>query len=145
LRANADGTVAYPKPAYHAVQNLTAVFDNGLVRLREFPHDGAVEGRPMSVYGYRHEPSGRTVATLWFNGDVPSNDNDKTAVDIAVPGASFVEPIYVDLRTGQVYAIPRDRWSSERGIVTFKQVPVYDSPVLIADRAALSLEPNGTP
>lgn len=140
LRARDDRTVEYPKPAYYSVQNLAAVFDNRLVRIREFPCEGAVEGKAMSVYGYRHEPSGRTVVSLWFNGDVPTNDNGKTAVDLGFRGASFAQPCYVDLRTGRVYEIPRDRWSTAGGMVTFKQVPLYDSPVLIADKAALPMQ-----
>lgn len=140
LYARDDRTVEYAKPAYYAVQNLAAVFDNSLVRMHEFPVEGTVEGKPMSIYGYRHEPSGRTIATIWFNGEVPGNDNAKAMVDLVFRHAKFVEPLYVDLRTGLVYAIPRDRWSDQAGVVTFKQVPVYDSPVLIADRATLSLE-----
>lgn len=142
LRARADHTVDYPKPAYYAVQNLTAVFDNRLVRLREFSHSGGVTGRPISLYGYRHELSGRTVITLWFKGDVPSNDNGKTAVDLAFSPASFVEPLLVDLRTGSIYAIPRDSWSVREGVTAFKQIPIYDSPILIADRSTLPIEKN---
>ena len=141
LRARDDRTVEYAKPAYYSVQNLAAVFDHRLVRIREFPCEGAVEGKPMSVYGYRHEPSGRTVVTLWFNGDIPTNDNAGTAVDLVFRQANFEEPVYVDLRTGRVYEIPRAQWSAANGVVRFSQIPVYDSPVVIADRAALPLEP----
>jgi hypothetical protein len=140
LRARDDRTVEYAKPAYYSVQNLAAIFDNRLVRMHEFPVDGAVAGKPMSVYGYRHEPTGRTIATIWFNGEVPADANTKTAVDLVFRHAKFVDPVFVDLRTGRVYDIPRDRWSDQAGVVTFKQVPVYDSPVLIADRATLSWE-----
>lgn len=145
LRAREDRTVDYPKPAYYSVQNLAAIFDNRLVRIRDFPTEGAVEGKPMSVYGYRHEPSGRTIATLWFHGEVPTNDNAKTAVDVVLRNASFKDPLYVDLRTGRVYEVPRDRWSNEGGRVFFKQVPLYDSPVLLADRATLPLVSKSTP
>lgn len=139
LRARADQTVEYPKPAYYAVQNLTAVFDDRLVRIRDF---ASTAGRdlPLSVYGYRQEPSGRTLVTIWLHAEIPSNENGKTTVDFTFPRASFTEPLFVDLRTGRAYAIPRDCWTSAGGSVTFKGMPVYDSPVLIADRATLPLE-----
>lgn len=138
VRAHDDRTVDHPKPAYYAVQNLTAVFDNHLVRIRNFQPDATGE-LPLSVYAYRHEPSGRPIITLWLNGDIPTNDNRKTAVDLTFPNPNFGQPLYVDLRTGRTYEIPRDLWSTKGASVTFKQMPVYDSPVLIADRAALPL------
>lgn len=141
LRAREDRTVEYAKPAYYAVQHLTAVFDHRLVRLRDFAADGAAPGKPLSAYAYRHQPSNRSVVTIWFNGGVPADDNTKTAVDFTFRNTSFAQPVYVDLRTGRVHEIPRERWSSAEGGVTFRQVPVYDSPILIADRATLPLEP----
>ena len=49
-------------------------------------------------------------------------------------GATFTEPVYVDLLTGKVYEIPRECWVNENGTVTFKRLPIYDSPVLIAEK-----------
>lgn len=71
---------------------------------------------------------------------MPGNDNRKTAVDLTFHDVAFTDPLYVDLRTGRVYAIPRDAWSAKDGITIFRQAPVYNSPVLIADRVALPLE-----
>jgi len=140
LRARPDRTVEYPKPAYYAVQNLTAVFDRRVVRLTGFRPQAGTD-LPLSAYAYRHEPSGGSIATIWLSGDVPVNDTRKTAIDLTFRGAAFSDPLYVDLRTGRAYAIPRDRWSAQDGVTTFHQVPVYDSPVLIADRATLPLDP----
>ncbi len=142
LRARDDRTVEYVKPAYYAVQHLTSVFDNRVVRVRNFD-PGFAGDLPLSVYGYRHEPSGRTLVTAWLNGDVPTNENRKTAVDFTFRNVNFEQPLLVDLRTGRVYGIPRDRWSAEGGTVTFRRIPVYDSPMLIADRATLLLDAPG--
>lgn len=66
----------------------------------------------------------------------------KPSVDRVCSGASFTEPLDVNLRTGRVHAIPREQWApAAGGAVRFKQVPSYDSPVLLADRAALPLKP----
>lgn len=142
LRARDDRTVEYVKPAYYAVQHLTSVFDDRVVRVRNFD-PGAAGDQPLSAYAYRHEPSGRSLVTIWFNGDVPTGENRKTPVDFVFRNLSFVQPLFVDLRTGRVHEIPRDHWSAEGGTVTFRQIPVYDSPVLIADRATLLLDATG--
>jgi len=139
LRARDDRTVEYPKPAYYSVQNLAAVFDNRLVRTTHFRAE-LDRDLPLSAYAYRHGPSGQSVVTLWLHDQIPTDDNRKTAVDLTFHGVAFTNPLYVDLRTGRVYAIPRDAWSTRDGRATFRQVPVYDSPVLIADQAALPLE-----
>jgi hypothetical protein len=145
LRARDDRTVEYAKPAYYAVQNLTAIFDNRLMRIADFAAEGEAAGKPLSAFAYRHEPSNHSVVTVWFKGDVPTNDNSKTAIDFTFRNTSFTAPVYVDLRTGRVYAIPRDRWSSAGGKTTFKQIPVYDSPILIAERTTLPLAPLPPP
>jgi hypothetical protein len=40
----------------------------------------------------------------------------------------------------QVYEIPHARWSPDGSAVTFQQLPIYDSPVIIAEKKALPLE-----
>ncbi|MBM3858737.1 MAG: hypothetical protein FJ395_03700 [Verrucomicrobia bacterium] len=138
LRSRDDGTVEYPKPAYYAVQNLAAVFDNRLARIKDFLHEAKTD-LPLTAYAYRHQPSGRAIVTVWIHDEVPGNDNRKTAADFRFHQLNFTQPVYVDLRTGRVHEIPRGRWSREGETALFKQVPVYDSPVLIADKATLPL------
>ncbi len=139
LYAREDRTVERPKQAYYAVQHLTAVFDNRVFRVRDFAFEEPAEP-PLSIYGYRHQPSGRTIVTVWFCGEVPSNENGTTPVDLAFADASFQEPMYVDLRTGKVYEIPPSDYTHTGTAWRFRGVPCYDSPILIADRETLPLE-----
>jgi hypothetical protein len=140
LRARDDRTVERPKPAYFAVQHLTAVFDNRLIRTTHFRAEPDRE-LPLSAYAYRHGPSGQSVVTLWLHDQIPTDDNRKTAVDLSLSAVNFREPLYVDLRTGQVYELPPGQWKREGDAVKFRQIPVYDSPILLADRATLPLQP----
>jgi hypothetical protein len=105
----------------------------------------AAAGQSLSVHGYRHGPSGRTIATIWISGDVPSNEDSKIAVDLEFRNANSGQPLHSDFRTDRTYEIPHHHWSSVGGVVTLRQVPVYDSPVLIADAAALPREPAISP
>ena len=73
LYAREDCTVERPKPAYYAVQNLAAVFDNQVVRDRDFACDVPADP-PLSIYGYRHQPSGKTLVTAWFRSEIPGDD-----------------------------------------------------------------------
>jgi len=68
-----------------------------------------------------------------------SESNELTPVDLTLPQTSFSDPVWVDLRTGAVHAVPRAQWSAAGAGCRMNAVPVYDSPVLLAERAVLSL------
>jgi hypothetical protein len=78
--------------------------------------------------------------TVWLNGDIPTNHFSLKPVDIEVNTGNFDKPVWVDLMTGHVYEIPDKLWSKRGSTYTFKEVPVYDSPVLIADRSLLAIQ-----
>lgn len=141
LRANEDMTVARPKPAYHAAQHVYAIYDDAMRRLPGHPLDCDTP-RPVAAVAARHGPSGRDVVALWFSGAPPRDDNDATPVDVRLPAARIVDPVLVDLRTGDVRAIPPDRATREGEGWAFRGVPLYDAPILIADRAAIPIEPS---
>jgi hypothetical protein len=137
LLIDEEKKVIRPKHAYFAVQHLAAVFDDRLQRIPDF----ACEARTyhsLSCFGYQ-TAADQQVAVLWFDGSIPSDYNSTTAVDLSFPAGKFEQPVYVDLRTGQVYAIPSRRWRQEGDKQVFYQIPLYDSPVLIADAPVLSL------
>ncbi|MBW3631081.1 MAG: hypothetical protein KY464_17550 [Gemmatimonadetes bacterium] len=141
LRANEDLTVAYAKPAYYAVQNLAAIFDDRLERIPDYGYR-ARANRTLSVFGYRDRATGAQVVTVWFDDEVPSDVNDKTPLDITFEGGRFTDPVYVDLREGRIFDIPDAAWSRSDAGVTFRGVPVYDSPVLIAERSQIPTSPS---
>jgi hypothetical protein len=95
----------------------------------------------MARYAYRQKGTGRPILTLWFSGLPPGDANATTPVDLSFTGVTFLDPVYADLRTGMVCAIPPESWSKAGSGVTFRQVPLYDSPVLIAERSTLPLVP----
>jgi len=139
LHARDDKTVGHRKPAYFAVQHLTAIFDHTLVRMPSYSR-ATSSAVPLSVFGYEKRASGAQVVTIWDDGDVPSDSNTKTAVDFTFYEGQFADPVYVDLRTGQVYDLPEDNRSVEGTVYRFENIPVYDSPILIADRSAIPVQ-----
>ena len=56
-----------------------------------------------------------------------------------IENGKFNNPVWVDLLTGHVYEIPKSDWRKSGGSYTFKQIPLYDSPILLADKSMLKL------
>jgi hypothetical protein len=137
--------VTYAKPAYYAMQTLTSVFDNTLEAVPGYGGNGfnrTSPQSPLSAYGFKHKNTGRQVAAIWeygAQGRMPSDDTTRKPVTVTLPGGDFADPVYVDVRTGEVFDIPTGNWSKSGSTYTFTGLPVGESPVLIADRSLIRL------
>jgi len=138
LATNPDQTIAYVKPAYYAAQTVFAIFDDSLKRLTDFPFTSTTL-RALALTGYRRESDGAQVVALWFNDAPPADANGVTLADITLKSGKFTEPVLVDVRTSTVYALPRDRWTQASTGTAFRALPIYDSPMLIAEKSALRI------
>lgn len=127
-----------PKVAYYAVQNLASVFDNSLELTPGFSAK-ANTTESASVFGYQHKTTKKQVISLWLDGKTPGNTFTTTPTDITIENGNFNNPVWVELLTGHIYEIPKTDWSKSGSSYTFKQIPLYDSPVLIADKSILKL------
>ena len=139
LKSRDDQTVAYAKPAYYAVQNLASVFDNSLRRVKNVDYKVGTT-QSVSVFAYENVHSGLHVVTMWFDGKTPSDSETKIRTDFTVTHVRFKQPVYVDLRTGDVFEIPESAYSASGNTYTFRSLPCYDSPIVLADRANLHIE-----
>ena len=72
--------------------------------------------------------------------DRPSDSFTTRPTVIDWNGPAFEEPVWVDLLTGRVYAFPKEDMLVHSAGVTFVNVPVYDSPCVLTERAALELQ-----
>ncbi|QIP12694.1 hypothetical protein G8759_08680 [Spirosoma aureum] len=141
LKANEDQTVAYAKPAYFAFQNLISVFDDRLERLHTYPYSAKkADANTLSLYAYADKSSQLQAVTVWLKDNVPSDNNDQILCDFTFANARFKNPVWVDLIAGSVYEIPKDNWLQKEHL--FRQIPLYDSPILIADRSIITLSAN---
>jgi len=139
LKANEQLAVDRPKLAYFGVRNIAAVFDDSLTRITNFSHT-ANTASALRVFGYNKTATGKTVASIWFSGGgLPLNVNNYTDVNFTLTPADITDPVWVDMRDGTVRSIPPGAWSRSGNTCTFINVPVYDSPILIADRSAIPL------
>jgi len=132
ITANAGGSATVrPKTAYRAMQNVTAIFD---ARLKPVDGGCTVTGGSGAVtaQAFRRD-DGLTVLALWRSSDRPGDRPLHEDVDVSCDGVRYGAALaYVDLLTGAVYRVAGPQ---QGGIVT--GVPIYDSPVLLADAAAI--------
>lgn len=150
LKSDASKRVIRPKIAYYAIQNVTSVFDHSLERLEDLEHTHNIASggeaarlythstdRKLAVFGYRHRATGKQVYTIWQRDNIPVDANDVSFQEIVITHGDFDQPVWVDIITGGVYEIPAGQWSRNGDTYTFKGIPVYDAPVLIADRSLI--------
>ena len=162
VRTNTKSEVIAIKRAYYAVQNVVSVFDDTL-KLVERPD--IVRDDPLTaVYEYQ-KADGRRVYAFWTFGEKCAIDPRDQGVPMAKwkypsvvtysrPGDSFAtvprvfrtlnvpalkDPVWVDLMTGAVYEFPAENVIENSEGVTYLEVPVYDSPCLLAERSALEI------
>ncbi|MEU0661086.1 GH39 family glycosyl hydrolase [Streptomyces lavendulocolor] len=136
LQTNTDKSIRYAKPSYYAVQTVASVFDSTVKPLPGYQWS-ATPGASLTVQAFAHRHTGRQIVGVWSGAAKPSESNTRTATDLTFTGGDFRDPVYVDVRTGAVHDIPAANWSMRDGTYTFRDVLVYDSPVLIADRSTV--------
>jgi hypothetical protein len=139
LRATADKKVEKIKLAYYAVQNATAVFDDTLERIRQ-PAVQVTYDKRTASFAYRSKKTGQNLVVLWDNSETPDDAFVTRPAQVEVKELAIREPVWVDLVSGRVYEIPADRIVSAGAVTRFKDLPLYDAPVLIAERSAVISE-----
>lgn len=143
-----------PKMAYYALQHVASIFDQTLVRLGNLAHTYNLEGagvndfkylkstdRSTAVYGYRNKETGKQLYTIWMDENIPTNVNTIKKMNFSFSKGNFDQPVLVDIITGAVYQIPAAQWSKKGTVYTFKDVPIYDGPMVIADKTLIHLQP----
>ncbi len=138
IKANADNSVGYLKPSYYAYQNITSIFGHSLERIPNYAYLTNSK-QSLSVYAYMLKDFDYQVITIWENGSTPNNSVEKTMVDFEFPAGNFNSPVYIDMRTGNVYEIPAQNYKKTGSHYGFKGIPVYDSPILIAEKSLINL------
>ncbi|CCH00422.1 putative exported protein [Fibrella aestuarina BUZ 2] len=141
IQSDLDKTVIRPKVAYYAVQNLASVFDNTLELI---PNVNATTTatESISLFGFRQKAGKKQLVAVWLDSKTPTNLFSTTPIDITINDGNFDTPVWVDLLTGHIYEIPKNRWRKTESrnagpTYTFSGIPVYDSPVLIAEKSLI--------
>lgn len=125
------------KQSYYAVQNTISVFDQPLVRVKEAP-SSVSSSHAITSFEYQNAVSKAKMLVMWDGSQIPADTYQTQKAVVSIKESGFKNPVWVDLLSGRVYKISLDCWKKNGDIDMF-EVPVYDSPVIIADRTSLPL------
>jgi hypothetical protein len=154
LASDSTKRVIRPKMAYYAMQHVASIFDNSLRRIESLhpTHNPSAPVKPgevkynkntdrsLAVYGYVHRNSGQHLYTVWMDEYIPGNSTETKNLNLVFLNGKMDEPVYVDIISGRVYEIPASQWKKEGNRLTFQKIPVYDGPVVIADKSLIPLK-----
>lgn len=150
IKSDSTKQAIRPKIAYYAIQNVTALFDHSLQRIKklEYSHNKALiptdksrlvytqsTDRSLAVYAYQHKDTQKQLYTIWVNDYIPVESNSTRKLTFTFANGNIDQPVYVDIITGGVYEIPASQWKKTGGVLTFTDIPIYDAPILIADKS----------
>ncbi|MDO5580353.1 MAG: beta-galactosidase [Planctomycetia bacterium] len=136
VKCNEDFKVLKVKPAYYTVQNIASVFDSSIERIKN-PEASLVCEKKTVLYVFRQKKTKDNLVVFWDSSSHPDNDNATVPGQLTLKGISFKEPVWVDTVSGAIYAIPKDRILRSGDSIAFKDIPLYDAPVFIAEKAML--------
>ena len=138
LRATADKKLEKIKPAYYAVQNCVAVFDDTLERVKQ-PAVAVMYDKATASFAYRSKTTGQHLVVMWDNSGTPDDAFVTRPAQVVLKDLAIREPVWVDLVSGRIYEIPANRIMTAGVFTVFKDMPLYDAPALIAEKAMLPL------
>jgi hypothetical protein len=133
LHATADKKVDKIKPVYYAVQNCVAVFDDTLERIPN-PSISVTYDKSTAAFAYRNKQSGQLLVVLWDNSGTPDDTFVTRPAQVILKDLPLQEPVWVDLVSGGIYEIPANRVIRADQTTTFKDLSLYDSPILLAEK-----------
>ena len=89
---------------------------------------------------------GQELRLYWYSNERPSNRLEFDRVTLKV-SAVLGNPVWVDMITGRIGVIDPANVKLDKGTTTLTDVPMWDSPVLVANRTAVpflneTLKPN---
>ena len=136
VKCNDRLEVTKVKSAYYTVQNLATLFDATIVpaKISVAPVRGeAADG--LVRYTFRQKETKTPLIAFWDASKHPVNENEIRRTTLNVNGATFEEPVWIDLVTGAIYRIPGHMIIRSRGAnVIFEDIPYYDAPVVVTEK-----------
>jgi hypothetical protein len=136
IRSNLLLQFIYKRPVYYAVQHMMSFFDDDVkpIGLLECQSNSP---RALTAAGFQKQAT--SVVLLWQSDQVPSDELKWTPVDVTIKNVKFRDPVYVEMITGKVFNLDKVSWKTNGANVEFIGLPVWDSPIMIAERAQVEL------
>lgn len=140
LRSNTLKEVVYRRPSYFAMQNIFSYLDDevvpyGVVTNAEFTITRRADPRDTAercLTCARFTRFGRAVRFYWFSDSRPSSRIEFDRITLEIPG-QIVRPVWVEMITGRIFEFDAKNVSYQNGKTVLTDVPMWDSPVIIAE------------
>jgi hypothetical protein len=140
LLAAPDLSIIRPKLAYYAYQHVCSLFSDGLIA--EGPVADVVSShKSLSAFLFYHALKGRHAVAVWDSDGKPSESLERLRTSVTIPSCRISNPVYVDLLSGAVYAIPGSSIASNGMQVTVEDIPLWDAPIVVTDAALVPIMP----
>ncbi len=125
IRSNALKEFVYRRPSWFAMRNVYALFDDDTKPV-SFKMEGKGKDRLTSA---SFERFGKTFDLFWFSGEIPSSELSFRRMDLSERVKASGPLVWVEMITGRVFELS-----------SLKDVPLWDSPVLICERDAIAMD-----
>ncbi len=134
LKTNPDKTIERPKMSYKAAQHVFSLFDEQIELLKIKP---TINQPSVYAFQYQHKQNKGSLVTLWSGEARPAEKYESKLTTIKVEG-NFKNPVFVDLISGKVFEIPKEKFKKVGNQFIFSEMLVPDYPVLVAEKSILN-------
>ncbi len=146
LRMDLGKRFVYRRPNYHAVRNEVNLLDCDAVPMGideavpfEFVRRADIrETGARKISCARFVRKGCPLAFVWYNDRIPDDTLEWDRIAVTLPVA-FKEPVWLEMITGRAFAIDAADFAISDGKTSFRTLPVWDAPILVAERSSLTL------
>ncbi len=137
IRMNGKKEPVYKRPKFYAVQHVTSFFTPDMKATNEVKVSCDTRA---DVISFGLEKNNKPIGcVIWIAGNRPSRSLERSMIDVRITGLELKDPVYVDLLTGYIHDLKgslNNRYN-EIGGLSFKDVPLWDCPIVILDRSSL--------
>ncbi len=128
LRCSLLKEVVYRRPSFYAMQHVFSYFDEDV-------HPTGIEKqtvnkKELTIASFERQST--SIKVLWFSGAQPGDTVAYEKGDVVLKGYMSRDLVWVDLLTGKICTIPTENVVREKDQIILKNVPLWDSPVMIA-------------
>ncbi len=139
IRSTVRHDVIYKKPSYYGVQHMVSVFDDSVKPEGKLIFKSNAT-REMTVAGFKKGDS--PLVLTWYKDQIPNDEMKWDLVNLTIKNVNFKDPVYVEVISGKVFEINKQDWSNKDSDVTFRNLPLWDSVIMLAERSALIIQAN---
>lgn len=146
IRSNTLKEFVYRRPSYYAMQHVFSYLDDavrpvGVETNAAFTRESRADSRetaPRALTCAAFTRGGRPVRFYWYSDARPGSTLDFDRVTLRVP-ESLRDSVWVEMITGRVFALPAGAVTRDGDATVLAGVPMWDSPVMVAERATVPL------